>query len=70
MFWGIRDDTPNELKFWDNFRDQGLIEMFVEVPGEKNGELAERGGEPIYSDALRTWKDLGPIKIVDIVRNS
>lgn len=70
QFWGIRDDTPNELRFWQQFKDQNLIEMFMEMPGERHGEQGERGGEPLHRLATKTWKDLGPIKIVDIVRNS
>lgn len=70
QFWGIKDDTPNELRFWQNFRDQALIEMFLEEPGEVHGEEGERGGELVHMRALKTWKELGPIKIVDIVRNS
>lgn len=69
-FWGIRDDTPNEMRLWENFRDKVLIEMLLEVPGEKNGEMAERGGEPVHGLSLKTWRNLGPIRFMDILRNS
>lgn len=37
--------------------------MLHEPPGEKCGELGERGGEHITTQAKLTWDKLGPIKI-------
>jgi hypothetical protein len=37
--------------------------MLHESPGDKNGELGERGGEYISNQAKLTWDKLGPIKM-------
>ena len=37
--------------------------MLQEEPGERNGEMGERGSEFITSEAKITWDKLGPIKI-------
>jgi hypothetical protein len=37
--------------------------MLHESPGDKNGELGERGGEYITTQAKLTWDKLGPIKM-------
>jgi hypothetical protein len=42
--------------------------MLQEVPGEKNGELNERGGEKITKMAENTWKKLGPLKLMYLMR--
>ena len=69
LFWGIRDDTPQELTVRNKFSKQ-LTDMLQEVPGEKNGELNERGGEKITKQAENTWKKLGPLKLMYLMRYS
>ena len=68
-YWGIRDETVVELKTQMKFPKQ-LVSMFSETPGEKNGEMGERGGEQISPEALSTWERLGPIRFLDMVKYS
>jgi len=44
--------------------------MLHETPGEKNGEMGERGGEEVSAEALCTWEKLGPIRFIDMVKHS
>ena len=37
--------------------------MLQEEPGERNGEMGERGSEYITTEAKLTWDKIGPIKI-------
>ena len=68
-YWGIKDETLVELKAQQKFHRQ-LVEMLHETPGEKNGEMGERGGEEISTEALCTWEKLGPIRFIDMVKHS
>ena len=44
--------------------------MLQEEPGEKNGEMGERGGEYVSKLAIQTWKNHGPIKILSLMKHT
>jgi hypothetical protein len=44
--------------------------MLSEIPGEKNGELGERGGEYVTNAARKTWQKLGPLKMLYLMKHT
>ena len=71
-FWGIKDDTLDELKSARRF-DPLLAKVLREVPGEVQDtppHEEERGGEKIHYEALDTWKKNGPIKLSQLLKHT